>query len=166
MRSGVVPRADASGGARSGRIKSQKRNGSLAIQRACDVNDGQMKHKVRAAGSGFSSLYPRTCTCACADRPPKLRPPGSLVRRTAGTNHVLRSRVTSMLRVSYFKSNLSCLLAGSPRPPFGDLPLQQAIPLLFSLCFFADEDCRGQCSRGMEFCGFRFLVKCLGSWIR
>ena len=41
---------------------------------ARDANDGQMKHKVRAASPSFSSLYPRTCTCACADRPLKLRP--------------------------------------------------------------------------------------------
>lgn len=54
-------------------------------ERAHDAIDGQMKHKVRAASSSFSSLYPRTCTCACADRPLKLRPLGFFVRSARAT---------------------------------------------------------------------------------
>lgn len=71
------------------RVEEKKKDESSGLitnsERAHDAIDGQMKHKVRAASSSFSSLYPRTCTCACADRPLKLRPLGFFVRSARAT---------------------------------------------------------------------------------
>ena len=71
---------------------------------ARDANDGQMKHKVRAASPSFSSLYPPTCTCACADRPLKLRPLSlcSLVRSPPATtcSNIVFYSIDASVRVS------------------------------------------------------------------